>query len=95
MKERLTLAVSWWCLVHAWLLGLAVLMTAAELVGADINEAMSALAPIEFYFDLFPADALTIGFPFIGWIGLWMVTGSPRILPWRKPEQAEDESRDH
>ena len=54
-------------------------------------EGMSALAPIEFYFDLFPADALIIAFPFIGWIGLWIVTGSPAILPWRKPEQAEDE----
>jgi hypothetical protein len=71
-------------------LGLAALLTAANFLGADINEAMSALAPIEFYFDLFPADALIFGFPFIGWIGLWIVTGSPRILPWRKPEQAED-----
>tara|TARA_B100001063_G_scaffold241369_1_gene268131 strand:+ start:1058 stop:1333 length:276 start_codon:yes stop_codon:yes gene_type:complete len=91
MKERLTLAVSWWCFVHASLLGLAALLTAANFLGADINEAMSALAPIEFYFDLFPADALIFGFPFIGWIGLWIVTGSPRILPWRKPEQAGDQ----
>ena len=90
MKERLTLAVSWWCFVHASLLGLVALLTAANFLGADINEAMSALAPIEFYFDLFPADALIFGFPFIGWIGLWIVTGSPRILPWRKPEQAGD-----
>ncbi len=90
MKERLTLAVSWWCFVHASLLGLAALLTAANFLGADINEAMSALEPLELYFHLFPTDALIFGVPFIGWIGLWIVTGSPRILPWRKPEQAGD-----
>ena len=69
MKERMTLAVSWWCFVHASLLGLAALLTAANFLGADINEAMSALEPLELYFHLFPTDALIFEVPLLAGSG--------------------------
>ena len=81
MKERLILAVSWWCFAHASLVGSLVI--SYRVFGASGEYGVFGdLA--EGYFELFPVDALVIGFPFIGWVALWIVTGSPRILPWRK-----------
>jgi len=82
MKERLTLAVSWWCFAHASLLGLFVI--SFEVFDAGRGDFGVFAHLVEGYFDLFQVDALIIGLPFIGWVVLWIVTGSPRILPWRK-----------
>ena len=88
MKERFLLAVSWWCLVHAFLL---VSVLYWEAIGARRSDLGLLGELMKGYFNLFPVPALAVGFPFIGWLVLWIVTGSPRILPWRKVEQDDEE----
>ena len=82
MKERLILAVSWWCFAHASLIGFLVIpFEVFDVKGSDLG-VFGDLA--EGYFNLFQADELIFVFPVISWLVLWIVTGSPRILPWRK-----------
>ena len=87
MKERFVLAVSWWCFAHASLVGFLLISYQVFDVGPRDLGVINDL--VQGYFDLFPETALVIGFPFIGWLVLWIVTGSPRILP-RKQVATDD-----
>ena len=80
MKERLILALSWFFFAHASLLAFVIV---TSIVGIDFGDLGLIGDVINSYGDLFPVDGwLLFGLPIIGWTGLWIVTGSPRILPW-------------
>ena len=81
MKERLVLALSWFFFAHASMLAFVI---ATSIVGIGPGDLGLVGDAIENYGFLFHGDDwLLFGLPIIGWIGLWIVTGSPRILPWR------------
>ena len=91
MKERLTLALSWYAFAHA-----AILVPAIGIVLSvqflDLEIARGGFIDMSFgsYFEIYEA---VFGFEYdvvaiIGaspaiWFGLWLTTGKPRILPWR------------
>ena len=82
MKERLILALSWFFFAHTSLLAFVIV---TSIVGIDLGVLGLVGDVIDSYGDLFPVDGwLLFGLLIIGWIGLWIVTGSPRILPWKQ-----------
>ena len=75
MKERFLLAVSWGAFLNfvvLWGVVLVALMKSASAVDSAAQIFTSGL----FWMWLAPSLAV--------WLVLWIVTGSPRILPWRK-----------
>ena len=76
MKERMILLLSW----VAFLWALAALGIAFDdkyfIRGLKIGR-------------LIADTALYV--PAVIWAGLWVGTGSPRFLPWQRPQQAEEE----
>ena len=84
-------ALAWWVFAHAMSVGFALLLMAAEKLGADVNAVRLPLEPLlGEYFRLFRDSERAIAFPIAGWFVLWLFTGSPRILPWKRPEQTEE-----
>ena len=80
MKERLVLVLSWFFFAHASIVALVI---ATSIVGIGPGDLGLVGDAIESYGFLFRGDDwLLFCLPIIGWIGLWIVTGSPRILPW-------------
>ena len=80
MKERVLLTVSWatfaWALFACYAVGANVLRD-----GVDDLERM---ASNDGFFSLVAISPVV-------WLVLWIVTGSPRILPWRKPSRTAKE----
>ena len=70
MKERFLLTVSW--ATFAWALFVCVVV-----VGGLLRGDLERMASNDGFFSLVAIS------PAI-WVVLWIVTGSPRILPWRK-----------
>ena len=81
MKERLVLAVSWWAFLHAAVLFMS--MAARGLPFHWRAESIVEILLTSYYVDLFREPVFAIGFPIATWVLLWIVTGNPRILPWR------------
>ena len=80
MKERLALAFSWWAFLHTAIVVFAIIV---DWDGAE-NMASSVDGT---YFEIIPfveEAVFAFGLPPAVWLVLWIVTGSPRILPWRK-----------
>ena len=87
MKGTLTLALSWWAFLHIALIAIAVAdwQIGSRAIGNFIEAT---------YFDfflLFFEDALFLNLSLIIWVALYVFTGSPRLLPWRKPSPAAKE----
>ena len=81
MKERFLLAVSWWAFLH---FAVYVLAVAADILGGlELGGVWEDLLR-GYYLGLWQTIEIAIGFPFAVWVVLWIGTGSPRILPWRK-----------
>ena len=70
--------------LRAILVGVALLLMAAEKLGGDVNAVRLTLKPLGEYFQLFRDEVRVIAFPIAGWFVLWFFTGSPRILPWKQ-----------
>lgn len=82
MKERFVLAVSWWVFLHAAVLYLvfaAVALFDWSPGDGVVNDLLDG-----YYDGLWQSLPMAFGFPVAAWVVLWIVTGSPRILPWRK-----------
>ena len=81
MKERLTLAFSWWAFLHTVALAVAF---------ADWEFGSKTIGPVleDNYLEIFQflpeKEAFVFGFSPAIWLVLWIVTGSPRILPWKR-----------
>ena len=73
MKERLILAVSW--ATFAW--SLFVCYAAGANVLRDGIGDLERMASTDGFYTLVAISPAV-------WLVLWIVTGSPRILPWRK-----------
>ena len=73
MKERFLLAVSWATLAWALFVCYAV---AAAVLRDGIGE-LERMASHDEFLTLVAISPVV-------WLVLWIVTGSPRILPWRK-----------
>ena len=73
MKERFVLAVSW--ATFAWALFVCV-----NLVASVLRDGIGDLERIASNDEFLTLIAIS---PAV-WAALWIVTGSPRILPWRK-----------
>ena len=89
MKERFLLAVSWLAFTNAAVIGL---MLSLGVLGFSKQDLPTIASMVNVYKDLM-LGSWTLAFglsPFI-WVVLWIVTGSPRFLPWKQPQQAENE----
>ena len=81
MKERFLLAVSWLAFANAAFIGL---LLSLEALGFSKQDLPTIASMVNAYQDLMLGSE-TLAFvlsPFI-WVVLWIVTGSPRILPWK------------
>ena len=56
-------ALAWWVFAHAILVGVALLLMAAEKLGADVNAIYLSLIPLGEYFRSFRDEARVIAFP--------------------------------
>ena len=92
MKERLTLALSWYAFAHAAILvpALGIVLSVEFL---DLELARRGFIETSFgaYFGIYEAvfgfkydvPAIFGASPAI-WFGLWLTTGKPKFLPWRR-----------
>ncbi|MAB65115.1 MAG: hypothetical protein CMG98_13785 [Marinovum sp.] len=93
MKERFALAASWGAFVwFVWKCGW-VFLSIASYAGTLDHQDRDGLARhiYEFYSLVLERHLMEAAISPAVWLVLWIVTGSPRILPWRKPEQAGEE----
>lgn len=80
MKERFLLAMSWWAFVHAALVASVFVGFAfgTDVMGDFVKDGYARpLAGGNW-------EQFALIFSPVVWAVLWIVTGSPRILPWRK-----------
>ena len=80
MKGRITLALAWWAFVHAILLlagYIDQMNSALPIQTSEVGRFVSDYSAI--YRDEIILYALS---PAI-WLGLWLATGNPKVLPWR------------
>ena len=87
MKGTLTLALSWWAFLHIALIAIAVAdwQIGSRAIGNFISDIY--LDP----FSSFSEEPVILNLPLIIWVALYVFTGSPRLLPWRKPSQTAKE----
>lgn len=84
MKERLANVLAWWAFVHALIIALAIATAGGK--KTELEHAM------DYYFDVFlDSPTLLLAFAPVTWMALYVLTGNPRILPWKRPEQVEEE----
>jgi hypothetical protein len=94
MKERLTLALSWYAFAHTALIAFVFLFAATfdalrivldlDLSPSDwgwFDEALRAY--IDIFGDIFGSNLSVFAASPAIWLGLWLTTGKPRILPWK------------
>ena len=80
MKERLALTLSWAALINFAFLWATVGYTVFMALPAQME---TMLGDEDFWLMLVASPTM--------WLTLWILTDSARILPWRRPEQAEEE----
>ena len=80
MKERLALTLSWAALINFAFLWATAGYTVFMAPPAQME---TMLGDEDFWLMLVASPTM--------WLTLWILTGSARILPWRRPEQAEEE----
>ena len=91
MKERLTLALSWYAFAHAAIIVPAFgIILAVEFLDLEIVKGGFIDTSFGAYFEIYEAlfgyqydHVAMIGASPAIWFGLWITTGKPRILPWR------------
>ena len=81
MKERFLLTVSWLAFANG-----VTISVIGVLVALDIQPEQIGLAGevLEGYADFMDSPVTAIGLSVAIWLVLWIVTGSPRFLPWRR-----------
>lgn len=80
MKTIFAILLSWWAFLHAARIILVLLLGAFGIAEPAWSQSFT-----EVYSDLFLNNKmLFLSFSPAIWLLLWMTTGSPRILPWRK-----------
>ena len=81
MKAGICNVLSWWAFAHLTLI--AVTLFSLEVIGVPQQDFPWMF---EFYFDqvLRGERVLIFGLPIVIWIGLWSLTGSPKVFPWKK-----------
>ena len=87
MKDKLALVLSWWAFLHV--ASIAIAVADWQIGSGAIGNFLEAT-----YFDFFLhflEDAFFFNLPLIIWVALYVFTGSPRLLPWRKPSQTAKE----
>ena len=87
MRGKLALALSWWAFLHV--VFLVALIASSRF---DVTAISNFLYGI--YFEVVPyvaEDELVFNLPLLIWVALYVFTGSPRLLPWRKPSPAAKE----
>ena len=87
MKEKISLVLSWWAFLHAVVIAIAL---------ADWQMGSQALGNFiaDIYLDPFSSfseEPFVLNLPLVIWAALYVFTGSPRFLPWRKPLQTAKE----
>ena len=80
MKERLALTLSWAALINFAFLWATVGYTVFMAPPAQME---TMLRDEDFWLMLVASPTM--------WLTLWILTGSARILPWRRSERAEEE----
>ena len=83
MKERLTLLLSWFAFAHTAAIAgslLLIIVLGLEPSGL-VNTTLENYADI--FRDLFGSENVVFVAPPAIWLGLWLTTGKPRILPWK------------
>ena len=80
MKAGICNVLSWWAFAHLTLI--AVTLFSLEAIGVPQQDFPWMF---EFYFDqmLRGERVLIFGLPIVIWIGLWSLTGSPKVFPWK------------
>ena len=87
MKEKIALVLSWWAFIH--IIFVAVMFTSYHF---DVTAISNFLYGI--YFEVLPyvvEDEFVFNLPLLIWVALYVFTGSPRLLPWRKPSKTAKE----
>ena len=85
MKERLANVVAWG--VWLWAIGFAVFAAGAAITG----NMCGARGCTDHPFLIFLLMAgMSLGPVAAQWLLFYVLLGSPRFLPWQRPEQAED-----
>ena len=87
MKERLKLALSWYAFAQAVLIAVALFLLYVLGLEQELGWFVEALnAYVDIYQDIFGTSLDELVFFGIApaiWLGLWITTGKPRILPWK------------
>lgn len=87
MKEKLALALSWWAFMH-------IVFVAALFASSRFGVTVISNFLYGIYFEAVPyvvEDEFVFNLPLLIWVALYVFTGSPRLLPWRKPSHAAKE----
>tara|TARA_B100001059_G_C17664188_1_gene491034 strand:+ start:498 stop:764 length:267 start_codon:yes stop_codon:yes gene_type:complete len=87
MREKISLVLSWWACLHVASIAIAV---------ADWQIGSRAIGNLiaDMYLDPFSSfseEPIVLNLPLIIWAALYVFTGSPRFLPWRKPSHTAKE----
>ena len=88
MKERFCTVLLWWAFVHGLITILAIATDGFS--GRELYEVRKYISKP--YFEIFlKSDGLVLAFAPVAWAAVYVMTGNLRILPWERPEQANDE----
>ena len=80
MKTRITLALAWWAFIHAGFLlaGLVDQMNSSlPIPTSEVGRFVSD------YSAIYQEEIILYALSPVIWLGLWLTTGKPRILPWK------------
>ncbi|MDG2459684.1 MAG: hypothetical protein P8M73_02285 [Luminiphilus sp.] len=89
MKERLLDVVAW--LAWLWAVGYTLFGMALFFSGVYSEYARIEGSVVHPALYAFFMGVLALGPLIVQWGLFYILTGSPRILPWHRPEQAEEE----
>ena len=80
MKTRITLALAWWAFVNAILL----LAGFIDQMNSSLPIPTSELGRfVSDYSTIYQDEIILYALSPAIWLGLWLTTGNPKVLPWK------------
>ena len=80
MKTRMTLALAWWAFVHAILLLAGFIDEMNNSLPIPTSEVGRFVSD---YSAIYPDEIILYALSPAIWLGLWLTTGNPKVLPWK------------
>lgn len=89
VKHRLGNAVAWLAFLHSIVCGGVIWLELMRTFGYRYHFVAPVGDFVDWYMWVFFGEVAFFLFSPAIWFGMYVLTGSPRILPWMRPEQNE------